>query len=991
MLNAEFLDRVNSAYSIINSRLESVKEEYRLHGIPFSRISFEEIQLDDILQDILLPLTPELIARSNALPVGYAEKCYKVYVATLCELLKNGLVGGGINKTIEASIGPFDLNRHYKLIKTALAVEGIPLLNKKRKYEETLINEAGIPRNYHRQCLIFFSIYWKWLHDYDRLDRLDFLSKFLTGEQLDKIYIFDPFDKSKADTFRESAEMGAFVEKATRTCEKLDRIFSALDSFPSAITDDNLDKVAVHISESLGFNIFTVIRSSELRKHILDYAKKISFRKFNNLIGNFPENESITLPNGFTKTKSNYSLSNYMGGVHVVRGTHYEVTFPCALSVDEIYKLNKNEPYHLGSAVLYTSEEPIYAEENGFEKTYRTFYHSDKGLLYVFYDRIKPASYLYIDDIPIDNGNPFSQKTYISKIWNPEERHYQLYLTIYELFYADQRHDACQVCLKCNGRNILTGSTNQSGSFRLNDKNISLNDLLVTDDLLNLQFFVNSEVVQEWQCTLLPLYIWNKQTGMRIYNEIVLSEWVGVNTIIVFAKDQITVSSIELNLLYEENGYYVYEGVFMPEDQQLELNSTVIPIKKPDGAYIELLSDCTMVSDRFCINYEEKLSLAVHGRDEEKEQILLIEHEEENVSYNLVTLIPEELQDVTGLIRRENPLTATNIGEWHISLFENGIKVSEKHVTVLPTVTFLPDKPYYYEDEIVEGILLATAPCFELEGEYVSELKTTVGKAKLEIEESVNSRSLDLSFFIDRCDVYCHMAVKPDVWALRVKDNSTSDWRSALTHLGYDELDEQNYYVCTTGEIELTIRTDELFSKKEYRQGCYPLRLKDYLINPKKKSTIDIRDAYGQEAKLLIVYPGRVLFTKLEYDSERVIVRMNYQGPIGSKVFMRAFSGSALLSYIERKANYNHFSIKLFLRRNEIVDPNIIVEAKIDEGDFETVCRESVDVGLFPSSVPSFDFTSQTSLIDLLNMDNNSDWQGLAPTILQLLERNENQ
>ena len=79
------------------------------------------------------------------------------------------------------------------------------------------------------------------------------------------------------------------------------------------------------------------------------------------------------------------------------------------------------------------------------------------------------------------------------------------------------------------------------------------------------------------------------------------------------------------------------------------------------------------------------------------------------------------------------------------------------------------------------------------------------------------------------------------------------------------------------------------------------------------------------------------------------------------------------------------------LRRNEIVDPNIIVEAKIDEGDFETVCRESVDVGLFPSSVPSFDFTSQTSLIDLLNMDNNSDWQGLAPTILQLLERNENQ
>lgn len=179
MLNSEFVNQIDKAYAVIGERLESVKEGYRIHGIPFDRIPFEEIQLDDILGDVLLPLTPELIRRSNSFPVGYEEKCYKVYVATLCELLKDGLVGGGINKTIEANIGPFDLNRHYKLIKKALAFEGIPLLEKKRKFEETLINEAGIPRNYHRQCLDFFSIYWKWLHDYDRSDRLAFLSMFL--------------------------------------------------------------------------------------------------------------------------------------------------------------------------------------------------------------------------------------------------------------------------------------------------------------------------------------------------------------------------------------------------------------------------------------------------------------------------------------------------------------------------------------------------------------------------------------------------------------------------------------------------------------------------------------------------------------------------------------------------------------------------------------------------------------------------------------------
>ena len=78
-----------------------------------------------MLESELLPLLPLIIDHYKELPLKTKWKSYKVFIGTLCEIVKNGLVNGGILKTIEARIGAFDYNHYYGLLKQALDFENI--------------------------------------------------------------------------------------------------------------------------------------------------------------------------------------------------------------------------------------------------------------------------------------------------------------------------------------------------------------------------------------------------------------------------------------------------------------------------------------------------------------------------------------------------------------------------------------------------------------------------------------------------------------------------------------------------------------------------------------------------------------------------------------------------------------------------------------------------------------------------------------------------
>ena len=533
MTRVELVQNIDNAYQLIEDRINQQKQRYEDKNIHVKRISFEDVSLDDIRESVLLPLLPELIEYYSDLELKYKWKSYRVYIGTLCEIVKNGLVNGGILKTMDARIGGFDRNHHYALLKDALKYEGIEIIDKHRKYEETIINEAGIPRGYHKKCIEFFRLYWKWLHNFDVSERESFLRSYLNSEPLSKVYIIDQTDRQRLDALRQDTQ--SFSEKVIKTCQKFERVFTAIDSYPEAITEINIETVAAEISSIVGFDIFSVVRSSAVKQYILEYARKVSFTKFAHIKKNLPDGENIVLPNGKVRKNSEYLLPGFIGGIHRIRGNAYEVSFPIALSIEDYYSIDLQKPLVYGNSIVYTSDEPIEAEVDGFDRPHRTFYDAYRGVLYVFYERVSPGSFVYLDGVPVQEFAPFSHKTYICKYWDGQERHYKLALCIDFIKFASSGNSMRKVSLSCNGEEIIHGQTNSNGAYRLIDKLVPLDNAIPNNEI-QLEFTVNNELIESWMTEVSDFYMWGKQSGLRVYSEIDLSKWYGPSSVIVFLK-----------------------------------------------------------------------------------------------------------------------------------------------------------------------------------------------------------------------------------------------------------------------------------------------------------------------------------------------------------------------------------------------------------------------------------------------------------------------
>ena len=937
-LEKSYIEKIDAAESVINERRTSVMREYEKNGVSYSRIPYEEISLTDILDNTLVPLMPFIIDNYNGLNKKTRQKAYRVYVATLCEVVKNGLVGGGINKTIEARIGAFNLNNHYSLLKTALRYEGIEVSKKHRKYEETIINEAGIPRGYHRKCLELFLIYWKWMHNYDLSERTKFLSDCLNGNPIDRLYIVDSYDKQRFSEL--IAEVTSFSEKIIRTCKKLGDVFTAIDDYPDDITEQNIDEVAETISNELGFNIYAVIKSKYVKQYILAYAKKVSFFKFEQITSNLPDSETITLPTKVVKTVGSYRPSCFLGGRHFIRGNAYDVSFPIPLEIEDIYKLERNHPYLFGSAVLYTSEEEIWVERDGFERPYRNYYHDQYGLLNVYYERVAPASFTYIDGLLISNNEPFTKKIYVCKYWNRDLKHYQLGFCIEILKYADVNNPMRQVQLVCNRNLLQQGTTNRHGFFQISDKVIPFDDFdELPNNAFDLQLVVNDELVESWKLDLADLYIWGIQSGNRIRDNIDLSEWYGSTKIIIFSKRPNRDASIELSLLYEESGYSVYEGQFDKDAGVIELFGETIHINKPVYPYIELLSECTLVSGEYCINETDPIAIEIHNVSaNSNDLVLVIEHESDHVSYNYNNLPPNALQNLRMLIPRRPNLVA-DVGKWSVSLFDHGIKRNTIQIIVLPTLTLETTKPIYKEGEPVFAIIKATDDCFENEGIYVNNKQVELGMAKIVYAGGfVFAEQIEYDCFIDRCSVYDRLTVYPEVWNVQARSIKSGDSLDISSKsIDVNELNDYGVYVCSTCNMSVFVRANGISEIKHIKPGLNYIDIKSFLYDAEAKTTVSITDEYGASHELTVIYKDSIDIISIEDDKAMVSINAKYHGPINTTIDFRVFSGKNLIYTNQKKAYRNTFTVLIGVEKRRFTNEVISIEARSGLQDFRQV------------------------------------------------------
>ncbi len=989
MTKTELIQNINYAYQLIEDHINLQKQHYEKQKIHVKRISFEDVSLEDILERVLLPLLPELIKNYARLELRDLQKSYRIYIGTLCELVKNGLVNGGILKTMEARIGEFDRNRHYKLLKDALKFEGIEIIDKQKKFEETIINEAGIPRGYHKKCIELFRLYWKWLHNFDTSEREAFLRAYLNFEPLSKVYIIDQTDLQHLNALRQDTQ--SFSEKVIKTCQKFELVFTAIDSYPDAISEVNIDIVAAEISSTVGFDIFSVVRSSAVKQYILEYGRKVSFAKFARIKKNLPDGEKIVLPNGARRKNSEYLLPSFIGGIHRIRGNIYEVSFPIALSIEDYYSIDLQTPLIYGNSIVYTSDEPIEAEVDGFERPHRTFCDADRGVLFVFCERVPSGSFVYLDGVPVQEFAPFSRKTYICKYWDNRERHYKLALCIDSLKYASSNNSMRKVSLTCNGVEIIQGQTNSNGAYRLIDKLIPLDDIFPKNEI-HLEFTVNNERVESWTLEVSELYIWGKQSGLRVYSEIDLPRWYGSSSVIVFSKGKIYDASFPLEHIYDEQGYHVYEGVFDKTDDALVLLGNRIPINKPTLSFIELLSDYIIYSEKICISEDEKFAIKVHNLDKEDyTQILQIEHDNEVRSYNLLNLSESDCENVYALF----PLSGEKlncVGGWSLILYKNDQRISELYVEVLPDISLSSSKTYYVEGEEVTVELCASSDCFEQEGDYVDSKKIQIGTASVAMTGNlVHSKPIEFDSYIDKCNIIKRFAFNPHVWGLRMKDLTNDVWMtSCLTLLSFEKLRQYAVFVCSTIEMSLCVSSDNKSDNKDMTRMIHPgynkINLNQLLQDFGAKTDIVFTDSNNQSKTISVICPTRITTDPLEYAETTAIIPLKYFGPINTILDIRVFSGRDTILSITRNVYRNSFRMNLYINRFRIKDPNIFIEARVGTQDYQQIMATTVDLGLLKDTKEEIQFSENLSLLELLSHSINRHDKAFPSKLISLLE-----
>lgn len=971
MKYSDILVNISNAYDIITQRIEMVETENSRKGRLVDRVQYEDVSLDDIMDSLLLPLLPELIEFYSRIPHQYQVKVYRIYIATLCEIVKNGLVNGGILKTMDARMGKtFDRNHHYDLLQKALHSEGIDVLDKSRKYEETIINEAGIPRNYHATCLEIFSLYWKWLRNYQYNERKQFLFEYFNDKPINKIYILEHSDAARLLSLKQ--EIKTFSSKVIKTCLKLDVVFSAIDRFPGSITTENLNEVAEQISANVGFNIFSIVRSGRIKEYILDYAKRISFLKFDQIIAGLPGNEEIILPNGCRKKVDSYSAKNFLGGRHVVRGNAYDVSYPVSLAINELFNIPENKIHMLGNAVLYTSEEPIFADIDGVEKEGRLFINEQQEYLYVFYERIAAASFAYIDGDPVDITSPFSRKTYIGKCWNQELHRYQLALILSDIRFADYKYSMKPVQIVCNGENIVSSSTNKNGAFRIQEKICFVDFETIVKDI-NLSFIVDGIEMDSWEILLDDFYLWNKQTGIRIKDKIEVREWYGTTDCILFSRDAVTYCSTKYEYLYSTQGFLVYSVMLNFSDNSLNINNHNINIMQSSEPYILLGSEAEIISGELCIKENVPITLLLHNYSENITDChLVIEYEMDTASYNLKNLKAHDLYDITQLLKSADNISGKT-GKWRISLNLGNKCVSRLSVVVVPYLTIRTEKKYYSEEEDVYVTIQSASPCFEAEGEYVCSKRLFIGSAQIQMDGNhVGGKILEFDCSIDKCGISKQFKISPRVWGLRLKNNESGLWEN-LYHdrIDYSELDTRQLFVCSTSDFQMKILSNGSEYKWDIQPGYSKINLRNIVSKWKKKNLISFIDGTESEKVLSISYLPRYTVVSVNRNREGLLAAVQYQGPIDVLLSVRVFSGTELVRLSEKEIYNNQFIFRICVLENKLISPEITIEARIDNQDYQLVGQYILNAPTLESMhTKEFHLNANTSIIELLSTSN---------------------
>ena len=914
MTYMEFISAIEEAYTIITTREESQRKQNLENRFFKTRISFEDIDLDDIFLTKLVPL---IFPAQQYYKRGSRElhfKIYKVYVATLCEMAKNGFIQGGINKTIDEYVGTsFNRNRHYDLLLAALKSEKIKIRYEfGHHYEETIIYEAGIPKKLHTQALTLFEIYWKWLKGIAISERHQFLQEFLQEKQLSSVYILDPLDYTRMKNIREA--MNTYKAKLFKTCLRLENVISAIDIYPEQITSENIYQVCTKIGEELGRNVFTILRTQDIQHFFLKYARRVSFAKFQGIINGLSNYDNITLPDNRKLTRTVYNTNNFVCGVHIIKGNQYEVSFPIGLTLNELLALDRNVPLRQNNRIIYISNHPFDVEVDGYSKKIRELYHHGEEL-YIYAGTIPAASTVYIDGISITGDQDVLLSAYIRKYWNSEERKNQLCIYIREFKCSNKKYANESIQIKC-GEHIISRVLNSNGFYGFHDKTIVLGDTL--PDCIDI--IVKGDIIFSKALLFEDILIYGLQYGIPVHASIDLAQWLGDNRIVIYSKEELqSATGVMVELQGKESTYFVYTGKLDFSLDSFSINKNVFRIENRTQPYLTLATNYSLNNEVICYSDVKQVMLQIANAPTEilSNCLLRVTH---NGYYKDFPLKDNHSEDIS-LYNIWNE-SVDLPGKWDIELFVEQKRVSQIQLAILSKLRVKYDDQVYLESSEFPITILSDSKSFDVDGELTDqiELKATAGKIE-HIGSLITSQEIELEIYNATCDVFQTISVRPNIWALRIMELKTQTWfLLSDKRIEFSDLLRYGFFVCSTKSFRIDIIANNHTTTREIMPGYSKIGLRNLFNVWKSINKLTICDALGSTSVATIYYEPQITACSFEQRETELICSFSYSGPIDVPVKISAFTEKNRITYVDRKTFYNNTQLKL-----HIANPNVFI------------------------------------------------------------------
>lgn len=912
------------------------------------RVRFEHLDLSDIYER-LVKVVPHIERYYNYLKynnyehdnISLLKKTNAVYLAAICEMIKQEY-NGGTHKTYVHVTGANSSSKYYKILENAFKTEGIlpedwdqRKQTSRRRYNDVLIQESGIPPKLVSNIIRFFLIFWKYFRNMPNFERNNFFLELSNGNDLSSYFIFQQRDRIKLLKLYE--EIKDYPSKVNQVILRLEEISNCFENEEFDL-NTNIDDVYKRICERLHYDIFSIFPrkvKSLLNELYNILMNRVTITKFKRIMKNFPPNTRVKLPNGKYSTVRQYS--KVILGRHELFNVIYEVVPDASIGLDDILEMPMNNINFLGSErFIYISRKPFTVKYGG--ELYEPLkIIVDKFQGFIWYGVLPRGFPIEIDGKHIEPEEEIYWNLNVSYNYSYDDRTYRLtaYIPILRIYKYEFKNK--RVIIQCDQSNkTIYKYIDRNGYLGTEALHFPLTS--VDEGIVCVKILIDEELIDKKYIMVDNTYIFDYITKERLLNTRKITTSGHLLIFTIYDCNVRFIPEIVLNQYkrYSFLNYHIHRYSIVPTSSEFELvvynekwNFTGIVDIYLVYCNDELNSGDNGIREVYSLD-ECKMLLVCNGVSEEDYKKIIIIVEKDNYMWKFYFDEITTFDDGKILINIENVKNKVMkkinmIGKWYFTVYFNGKKLNTISFNIIPRINIKPLKDMFMEGELVKVVLESEYPIFySTDSEDLSCSKLiNLGSASITDNKELIGEPLIGYVSLAGFDYEWQFEYRPKLWGIRLLNNDSFVKGNRIDINDICDFEKSEIILFSEEERIFEILINNASIRKIQCRNIKYISLKDYQHFFKEVNEVTF--SYNeQKTSVKIVWHPSITFSRIVDFFDRYEIIYDYFGPPNIIYYVKIVTEDNYILFEDKYLTTNDEKEISFTIRNSYKLNNII-------------------------------------------------------------------